>query len=126
MSYWGAPPQHSCRLRIVDPRTGEEVQPDSGKSKSHRLRITNPATGKEVLPTADAEAEPKRFPSDSSEEEDPDLLVVRPRRGNCWEWPLSHQERKERFFALSQAGADDGDADDDDDAESGGDSSGSR
>jgi len=132
-------PQPARKYTVVNPRTGEKITirsvvPFSWR-RPQRLRILDPRTGDEVLPlpagtsTGDIEdgesaALPasyrsSRLSTDSSTSvastgrrrrtsvagcavHDGRTWAIEPAGGGHWDWPLSRQEKKDRVLMLSQ------------------------
>jgi hypothetical protein len=93
-------PANNNKFRIINPSTGEEVQPQDNTQK--KFRIVNPGTGKEVFPEdkenvrecALLEEQQNRS---SNVLEDAGKMSI----GASWDWPLSRHEIREHFVELS-------------------------
>jgi len=107
--YCQAPSSNAGKFRIVNPKTGEEVQAPSDSDKNNRrLRIVNPGTGKEVLPgDVWADKENTNFgdfePSMGGPLQQSNSNIVQQdvdSKSGSWDWPLSRHETRERLDQL--------------------------
>merc|ERR1712087_461217 len=92
---------------------GSVVPFSCGSSTSKRLKIVNPKTGEEVMPagteTTDC-PQPDDSPSATSRQHsmvgggvrEGSNWALEPSSGGFWDWPLSRQEKKDRFLLLTQ------------------------
>jgi len=114
--------RHSRRLRILDPRTGEEVLPCRQLEGEHvgqsermaglqRARSTSCSQRARSSTCSSISASSERSATPSTRRllslaggavKEGSAWVLEPASGGHWDWPLSRQEKKDRILVLSQ------------------------
>jgi len=101
--------RQSKRLRIVDPRTGEEVLPfqeddDINNRDGHSCAgVMSRASRLSVSSTASSSAPQRSRKSLAGRAvQQGGGWALEPASGGHWDWPLSRQEKKDRILMLSQ------------------------
>lgn len=111
--------RHTRRLRIMDPKTGEEVLPlnmerdgnEVRKADDHPMALITPrtstasrasGTGRPRSESATPARRQRRMSIAGGAVKEGSSWALEPAAGGYWDWPLSRQEKKDRVLLLTQ------------------------